>query len=792
MKRNLYWLLALFLCANFSTAQVISIGNGIEENDTPISLYYNYSYSQSIYLASEIGNSGNIYRIKYKGKQGLTINKSKDWVVYMGHTSNTAFTPNNWIPTSQMTEVYNGEVTVIDNNVEITLTTPFNYNGIDHLVIAVDENTSGYDGSQYEFFSSNVSEPRSVLFKNDNINPDPTNITVNTTQLNSIPNIDLDFNQVACNAPSNLSANNITTTTAELTWDTNSNNTNWNIEYGITGFTPGNGTLISSISNNPYQLSGLTPSTIYDFYIQSNCNNSESGWTGPYTFSTVCEPNSIPYYQGFENGFTHIEDITGCLEQQVSEGYSKWVAKNKVINPSPLHIPKTGNWNAYLNSTNKTWLFIPVELTAGVSYTFQMYARYSNQNNNASISIHYGENANSSSMANIIVDTTPLTHLDYQKLRGDFTPTTSGVYYVGIYGKAMSNTFGYLSIDDIKIIETPSCLEPDNLNSSNITPNSVTLNWTEEGNATSWKIEYGPQGFTPGNGTFITGINNTSYNVTGLSESSTYDFYVYSDCGNGDFSPMSGVHTITTDCSALTTYPFIENFENITSGHPSCWTIEGTTDQPNYHWYSYDNGYEGRGMRFDSFYNINGKTSELITPLFDLSNATDAELSFYFKNPNGGNFEVLISSDGGMNYTSLENNLINEPSWTQKTYDISNYVSSNVKIKFLATSNYASNDAYIYLDNFKIDGTLGVNDVNSSENTMSYYPNPVKDILTINSKENISNIVIINMSGQQIYLRDNLNATSVKVNMTNFENGVYLVKVDHDKKSETFKIIVQK
>ncbi len=108
-------------------------------------------------------------------------------------------------------------------------------------------------------------------------------------------------------------------------------------------------------------------------------------------------------------------------------------------------------------------------------------------------------------------------------------------------------------------------------------------------------------------------------------------------------------------------------------------------------------------MRFNSYVNSNGLTSELTTPLIDASTATTMRLTFFYKNPTGGNFEVLVSSDGGATYTSLENNLIGASAWTLKAYNITTHISANVKVKFKGTSNYGSGDAYIYLDGVNIE-----------------------------------------------------------------------------------------
>ncbi len=58
--------------------------------------------------------------------------------------------------------------------------------------------------------------------------------------------------------------------------------------------------------------------------------------------------------------------------------------------------------------------------------------------------------------------------------------------------------------------------------------NGVDLSWT--GTSSSYILEYGLAGFTPGTGTTVI-VNGNSYTVTGLSTYATYDFYIYYDCG---------------------------------------------------------------------------------------------------------------------------------------------------------------------------------------------------------------------------------------------------------------------
>lgn len=105
--------------------------------------------------------------------------------------------------------------------------------------------------------------------------------------------------QSSCAPPSNLSASNITTNSATLSW-TSGSGSDWNLEYGPTGFSLGTGTQINTTTAST-NLSGLSPNTIYDYYVRDSCGPGQlSSWTGPYSFSTACTPFSAPYTQNFD------------------------------------------------------------------------------------------------------------------------------------------------------------------------------------------------------------------------------------------------------------------------------------------------------------------------------------------------------------------------------------------------------------------------------------------------------------------------------------------------------------
>ncbi|WP_199851613.1 fibronectin type III domain-containing protein, partial [Brumimicrobium mesophilum] len=103
-------------------------------------------------------------------------------------------------------------------------------------------------------------------------------------------------------------------------------------------------------------------------------------------------------------------------------------------------------------------------------------------------------------------------------------------------------SFFYGSVVDFSVNITavvPTCPFPSNLVVSGINSTGATLDWTENGTATTWNVEWGTPGFTPGTGNELIADNgNTTQTstTTGLSANSSYDVYVQADCGGGDVS----------------------------------------------------------------------------------------------------------------------------------------------------------------------------------------------------------------------------------------------------------------
>lgn len=94
----------------------------------------------------------------------------------------------------------------------------------------------------------------------------------------------------------------------------------------------------------------------------------------------------------------------------------------------------------------------------------------------------------------------------------------------------------------------PDCYTPGGLTATNITKNSALLQWSNP--AELFDIEWGTQGFTPTNNpsTGFEAVPGNSALLQGLNPSTSYEYYLRSNCGEGQVSNWAGPFTFTTLC----------------------------------------------------------------------------------------------------------------------------------------------------------------------------------------------------------------------------------------------------
>lgn len=192
------------------------------------------------------------------------------------------------------------------------------------------------------------------------------------------------------------------------------------------------------------------------------------------------------------------------------------------------------------------------------------------------------------------------------------------------------------------------CDPPTNIAINNITSATADVTWVNGGgNPTDWIVEYGTAGFTLGSGTSISTTTNP-VNLTGLTDNTTYDVYIYSVCASGDTSLPAGPISFITACLPVTVYPFWEGF-NSTSPTQSCWRVVNQNNDPDA-WnmdYSF-NPYEGdECAAINTDFNNGNNDDYLISPQFTLTGGERLRFRHRANSTNEpNNFRLLMSTTG--------------------------------------------------------------------------------------------------------------------------------------------------
>lgn len=72
--------------------------------------------------------------------------------------------------------------------------------------------------------------------------------------------------------------------------------------------------------------------------------------------------------------------------------------------------------------------------------------------------------------------------------------------------------------------------------------------------------------------------------------------------------------------------------------------------------------------------------------------------------------------------------------------------------------------------------------------SFSYYPNPVKDVLTISYSSDITSVAVYNLLGQEVITKS-VNAAQGTIDMSNLADGTYMVNVTSGNKVKTIKVV---
>jgi hypothetical protein len=264
-------------------------------------------------------------------------------------------------------------------------------------------------------------------------------------------------------------------------------------------------------------------------------------------------PTNVPYSENFD-GVT-APSVPDCITVENVNGGNTW---RTVDSPTdfPVSFPNLMRLDFEPDGITSAddWFFTRgLNLTGGTSYrlTF-MYRNSDGTLYTEKLEVKYGSAANAASMTSGTLFSNTSINSNFWAVGGtDFTPATTGVYYIGFHGFSDANQ-AYLALDDIQVDATPACPSPIAVTMTNITSSSGTVNFTPAG--PNYIVEYGQTGFTPGldgnAGIGGTVVNITSaqvpYTITGLASFQSYDVYVRQVCSGPVYGSNSSVTTFVT------------------------------------------------------------------------------------------------------------------------------------------------------------------------------------------------------------------------------------------------------
>lgn len=514
----------------------------------------------------------------------------------------------------------------------------------------------------------------------------------------SIDNIEVAV-PAACKKPGNVTVGATSPTSLKVAWTAKGEETAWNVRFS----TDGVNWTTRPAATNPFVLDELSAGTTYEVQVQADCGGAQSNWTASKSAATLCAPVAgIGFSQNFNSESSTSGNIPSCWSKINSGNY-----------------PQVYNYYAKGNTGKCLEFYGGV---SGVSEQIAILPPFSEATNTLFVSLYYSNSqeeyggwydystsdygqlaigyiTDPTDASTFVAQETLARVKAYTQAQVALTNAPAGSYVALRY--AGGNTIGEVYVDDIEISEIPSCLTPSGLAGNALSTTSAEISWSST--ASKWNLRYSLKGANE-----WTSINDITQNPctlsTGLAASKDYEIQIQTVCGEQETSDWSTSSYFSMPCDVVS-MPFSQNFNSLSAAGqiPTCWdNAEGTTDNDYYKWSYNAYGHEGACVQFDSYNNYSLNDNYLKTP--EIAVTETAILSFWYKNPAGGDFSVYYSLDGGATTSGEIITGLTATAWTKYSAELpAACVGKEVTIVFKGTSNYAYGDAYLSLDDVSVE-----------------------------------------------------------------------------------------
>ena len=594
-----------------------------------------------------------------------------------------------------------------------------------------------------------------------------------------------------CNAPSNVSRFNITSTSADITWSqaitTPSNG--YQYYYSTSNTSPTNATIPSGTTpSTGTSLSGLTGGTTYYLWVRSSCESLFSAWISGGSFTTLaatCNPPSFPASSDITANSAQIDWLAAVPSPTQYDVYLATSSTAPNSGTTPIgSIPGTSGilndlatgttyyfWvRSNCGATQSAWISggsfttttvsgdctdAPYGLFPADTYTPTCTGTAETIVNNA----YAGEYSLVNVLANKQYTFLSSTFTDYITITNQagtvvYTSGTSPVVWqsgavaevIRYYFHTNSNC-GTENVDRARALicaaPTPTCAPPTSIAASNITNSQVTLQWSAVVPApSSYQFYYNTTNVTPTNLTAANGSSLTTTRiVSGLTGNTTYYLWGRCFCGPGASVWISGGSFTTLPDGNCNTA--VHGLLPSATFNPSCTGV-----------------------------------NQQITAVAWASEYSNVAIT--------SNKEYTFTSSKPTDYITITNAAATTIYAEGTTPLIWQSGSNSGVIRYYFHANITCGEESVSrIKSIKCSTTLDVTE-NQIEG-LQVFPNPTSSLLNISNTSEINSIEITNILGQHLK-QQTINATNAVIDMSGYTAGIYLVKVYVGNSNQTFKI----
>ena len=559
----------------------LSVGSGTSTSTyIPVYAAYQNSFSQQIYTATDMNNTAmEISALAFE--YGGTAPMSNDVRIYLGHTFyNNMTEANGWIPMSGSQVVFTGTVTWEEGWNYIVLDTPFQYDGLQNLVVMVDNNTIAGNGTATtgKSFKYHAGTAMSRYVYNGTAatattDLNPYNLTAAGTVYNYRNNIRFGScdAQVTCIAP-NLFAND-NGTSIILNWAPGNGETSWSVEHKISG--TANWTSDGTVSTTTYTLENLLASTSYDVRVGTVCSDGTEWATA--TVQTHCDAAQLPLTENFDAATgTTASDFIPCWYRGTNSTSNQNYAYTTQNTSAPysMRVCASTSYYSYIVSPR---LADDVQMDS-LLIKFNMYAA------NAGYPMQVGIMSNPDDVSTFVPlktvyqSTGSLSAWTLQEV--NTKNYTGNGRHIALLAPQWRTATMY--VDDIIIDYMVPCAHVTDFQTDDLQSTQAQISWTAGGSETEWEYVLVEGDSVDWESVTPDFTESNTVLLTGLTPSTTYTLYVKSICdaeSESEFFPFP----FTTECPPITG-PYLQNFDSYGTGTTAwvdCWNrLNTTTTKP--------------------------------------------------------------------------------------------------------------------------------------------------------------------------------------------------------------------